>query len=197
MFVIFGLWEMNFFKEVSTLFVIDVALLITSWHRCYVRVMKFYMEGFIGLLCLDYVGSPLFCLSVLSGRICYSLVVSFVLLTPLFYQRNFFHSDYFVVSDFNFFTQVKIVKLYAYNFKTFASAGTSWGFVLMGLIVDIGMQNLLDLHLLLRRSFKRSNIYIPTIITHPTSFSNKEVLVIINKLKNPCFLKEIILQTKG
>ena len=53
MFVIFGLWEMNFFKEVSTLFVIDVALLITSWHRCYVRVMKFYMEGFIGLLCLD------------------------------------------------------------------------------------------------------------------------------------------------
>lgn len=60
MFVIFGLWEMNFFKEVSTLFVIDVALLITSWHRCYVRVMKFYMEGFIGLLCLDYVGSPLY-----------------------------------------------------------------------------------------------------------------------------------------
>ena len=67
----------------------------------------------------------------------------------------------------------------------------------MGLIVDIGMQNLLDLHLLLRRSFKRSNIYIPTIITHPTSFSNKEVLVIINKLKNPSFLKELILQTKG
>lgn len=67
----------------------------------------------------------------------------------------------------------------------------------MGLIVGTGMQSLLDLLLLLKRSFKRSNIYILTIITPLTNFSNKGVLAIINKLKNLSFLKELILQTKA
>jgi hypothetical protein len=67
----------------------------------------------------------------------------------------------------------------------------------MGLIVDTGMQKLLDLRLQLKRSFKRSNIYILTTITILTNLSNKGVLtIILNKLISLSFLKELILQTK-
>lgn len=83
-----------------------------------------------------------------------------------------------------------------YDFDISTSAGTSLDFVLTDLIVVTGMRNLLDLHLQLKRSFRRSNICILTIITILINLSNKGVLAILSKLKSLSFLKQSILQTK-
>ena len=142
-------------------------------------------------LCIQ---SSIFSFSVVWEDVLYNYYFTVFLPNFLFLSKKMFFMLCLLSSIVYYSTSLHKIRL---CFKTFASAGTSWDFVLMGLIADIGMQNLLVLHLLLKRSFRRSNIYIPTIIIHLTNFSNKGVLAIPNKLKNPSFLKELIPQTKG